>query len=268
MPALDAAEILTVGFATVGAGLVIGLFLLFFGPAVSGLFGRKPQPTTVADELAAEILNRDWDRERAIRMSPPGLTHDDVQINANADAAPLRERLDRAFRRFNQRFETLSEEYEAERETDRAVRKIAACAAPMESYVAMLAGLDGEKVAPLLAIAVHVRNGMKDHGVDLSDPAAAEIRLPGLTLTMAEKVEMCRQAGDTVRINGPLIWLFSLVAVQDPARRRTGRRLWAELHRGAPHVEACRDALELLVEDWARLEGADQFPRGLTPEPI
>lgn len=265
---MDWSNPLVVAFVGICAVLASWFLLTHLFLSVRKFFSRpSSRDLDRTNSIAEQILDRDWAWEHAQRFAPPKVSRQEVDQYRDPTEGALLDHVQAASRRFFERQRGLGEMWREESRLRKGEALIEAIAKEMDEYVEMLSALDGSEVAGLLAMAVHLRNGMLSDGVDLADPAAAEALKPGLTLMIAEKVQKFRRMGEFARANGPLIWLFSLVASQDPRRRWGGRRLWKELMRGFPHLEEAKEDLETMLGIVADVSGADQVPKGLAPEP-
>lgn len=224
--------------------------------------------------LADMLLDRDWNQELRVRLDPPSISKEEVAVLGGGPVEPLRDRLQEAMRSFSERQDLIGglwSEILAQKDEEARLRKAAHLIESMtddiDEYVTMLSSLDGREVGTILVMATHFRNEQAGLGIDLSDPATAGIISPGLALSYAQQVRDYRLNGQYIWVNGPLIWLYSIVSLQNPRKRWAGRHLWKELQRGVPYVEEAAISLEVLIETRFDLRDADMVPKGLAPQP-
>lgn len=121
--------------------------------------------------------------------------------------------------------------------------------AEIESFVTSLRGMDDAEIGPVLIMASSTRCSLivakvvtKEffEGADLSSDSA--IMVP---LTLNRLVQQHQRDGVPVLATGAMVWLHSSRAMLTPPLRLLGRQMWAELMRGAPHVEEAADLLRM-----------------------
>lgn len=138
----------------------------------------------------------------------------------------------------------------------------------LKTFVRSLRRMDDAKVGFVVASAADFRHRlMEQHGIDLSDPAKAaaenstlmfDFTKEAFTLQRKKKVQEAAVLG---------VWVHSLRVALRSELRELGREMWAELERGFPHVEkAVADFKEQFGTEM-QIEGADDFPAGMTPRP-
>jgi hypothetical protein len=138
----------------------------------------------------------------------------------------------------------------------------------LESFIASLRAMDGSEIGIVVAMATHLRHQLESMGHMPMDPivyVAVNPRFPLLlsqTIGDFQKQERFRDAAAL------LIWAHSARAGSRLELRALGRELWRELARGFPHVEDGARSVAEMTGSRLNTQGANEFPKGLTPEPL
>lgn len=129
--------------------------------------------------------------------------------------------------------------------------------------------MDAHEIAAVLALATMQRNALTDTlGWDLLDPMMAMMRDRHLAIKINALIRQKQKQGDFHSAAGLMIWLHTLRAGTSLDLRSSGREMWRELQRAFPHVPAVANGMLAANFEQVNLDGYDQFPIGLTPDPL
>ena len=79
---------------------------------------------------------------------------------------------------------------------------------------------------------------------------------------------ICKKKNNPIAASALMVWAHTARAGIRLELRSLGRELWRELSRGFPHVDEAAASFKALSGRSLNIEGAKQFPKGLTPEPL
>jgi hypothetical protein len=137
----------------------------------------------------------------------------------------------------------------------------------MSEFITGLRSADGEELGLVVAIATHLRNGMEEKGLIISDPIVFTSTHPYFTYEMSKTVIKLQKEGKLQLAAGWMVWVHTLRAGTRLELRQFGRDMWRELARGFPHVETAAITWGALQGVELDTRGAAEFPKGLTPDP-
>ncbi|WP_395077506.1 hypothetical protein [Hyphococcus sp.] len=138
----------------------------------------------------------------------------------------------------------------------------------IKNFLTGLASADGSELGLVVASASDWRHNFLALGIDLRYPAICLAKDPTITFQITRTIQDLQKSGQQHKCVGLMVWVHSLRAMSRPELRKYGREIWRELSRGFPHtVESAYGAGEILGMDFQTL-GHDEFPDGLTPDPL
>lgn len=138
----------------------------------------------------------------------------------------------------------------------------------LTDFVQNLRAMDGTEIGMVLAMATAYRHDLARRGVDLLQPAILLAADPGITFTLARTIQQHQKHGEMSLSAALMVWVHTLRATSRLELRQLGRDMWRELERGFPHAIENSMSLMALTGQTANIEGYDQFPDGLTPDPL
>ena len=139
----------------------------------------------------------------------------------------------------------------------------------MTAWIDNLSQMNSDEVAALLGMATHQRKWIEaEQGVNLLDPIVAYTAQPNLLMFLHGVIQSCQKSNRQMEAAGVMVWLFTLRAGANLELRGLGRRLWRELARGVPGAEQAATGYFVLTHVLLDIDGFEQMPIGLEPEPI
>ncbi|WP_338799531.1 hypothetical protein V9K81_08710 [Pseudomonas monteilii] len=138
----------------------------------------------------------------------------------------------------------------------------------MKAFTDALSSMDGKEIGFLLAIATHQRNHWEDQGVLLMDPLVYYPADPTIVLRLQGVLKEYQKSKQMTDASGAMVWIHTMRVGGQHELRPYAREMWRQLGRGFPHV--LESALEIMAitSMCPRTSGYDQFPKGLTPDPL
>lgn len=138
----------------------------------------------------------------------------------------------------------------------------------MDDFTNKLSVVDAKEIGFVMAIALHWRNQLALEGLDLLKPQVVLVQAPNTKWKILQLIRKLQRDGEPSFAAGLMVWLHTLRAVSHLELRGHGRRMWAQLQRGFPHIDAGADSAARVFGKYIATDGAGTFPYGLTPEPI
>lgn len=141
--------------------------------------------------------------------------------------------------------------------------------AELEAFINNLKGLDSHEISSIVALATDGRHKLEEmYGWDFLDPVLLEASDPYVTMKINQLIRQMQKQGDTVDAAALMVWLHTLRSATTLELRMLGRELWRQLERGfATCVDTAADMSEVIGTP-LNTEGYNQFPAGLTPDPL
>lgn len=138
----------------------------------------------------------------------------------------------------------------------------------VSDYVARLRSMDGAEIGMVVAMATHFRHLFAAQGHDVMDPMLSTTINPALPSFVAKLIRQAQQAQQLPQAGALMVWLHTLRGAVRLELRQSARDMWRELARGFPHVDDARYNLLEITGRLTDVDGADQFPKGFTPDPL
>lgn len=138
----------------------------------------------------------------------------------------------------------------------------------MQSFVDQLAAMDGAEIGLLLAVATHMRNTLEDEGKMLMDPIVTVPIDPTPILILRGMISEYQKSRSMSDAAAAMVWLHTMRVGARHELRGTARVMWRELSRGMPHVAGASVDVYRVTGQFPRTYGYEEFPKGLTPEPV
>jgi hypothetical protein len=138
----------------------------------------------------------------------------------------------------------------------------------MVNFIALLRSMDGSELGHAVAIATHARHKLETTGHHPMDPIVYTSINPGFPLFLSRVTNEFKKKRQDQDAAAYMIWTHTARAGVRLELRSLGRELWRELSRGFPHVEESAHSFFLLSGIRLNISFAQQFPSGLTPEPM
>lgn len=139
----------------------------------------------------------------------------------------------------------------------------------MTAWIDNLSQMNSEEVALIVCVVTHIRHQIETiRPIKLLDPIVTYGADPQAIMWMHGLIKGMQQDGRPTDAAGVMVWLFTLRAGGNLALRGLGRRLWRELARGMPKAKDAETNYWILTKQLLNIEGYDQIPIGLEPEPV
>ncbi|WP_443692036.1 hypothetical protein ACRZ5O_22670 [Pseudomonas protegens] len=138
----------------------------------------------------------------------------------------------------------------------------------MQAFVDQLKCMDSKEIGFLLVLATHQRNMFQDDGVRLMDPLVDYPMNPAIALRLGGIIREYQRTKQPSDAAGTMVWLHTIRVGGQHGLRPIAREMWRQLSRGFPHVEEAAFEIMRLTLKVPRTTGYDQFPAGLTPDPM
>lgn len=138
----------------------------------------------------------------------------------------------------------------------------------LQAFIDGLASMDGPEIGSLLVVASHIRNNLEESGCRLLDPLVDYPRDPTIVLRLRGMIREYQRTKQLIDASGTMVWLHTMRVGGQHELRPLAREMWRQLERGFPYVDtAAFDILRLTLK-LPKTKGYDQFPAGLTPDPL
>ncbi|WP_434703123.1 hypothetical protein J3P85_19560 [Pseudomonas sp. Z1-12] len=138
----------------------------------------------------------------------------------------------------------------------------------MSSFTAQLRQMDADEIGMVVALATDARNRLEEAGFILSDPIGAHTLKPETPAALHGMILNLQAEGRLQEAAAIMVWLHTARVGARLELRPLAREIWRQLERGFPHAqEASRSLMRTLFRS-IRLDGFDQFPKGLSPDPL
>ncbi|QHA83566.1 hypothetical protein E3Z27_18725 [Pseudomonas mediterranea] len=136
------------------------------------------------------------------------------------------------------------------------------------SFTAQLRQMDADEIGMVVALATDARNRLEEAGFILSDPIGAYTLKPETPAALHGMILSLQAEGKLQEAAALMVWLHTARVGARIELRPLAREMWRQLERGFPHAqEASRSLMRTLFRS-IRLDGYDQFPKGLSPDPL
>lgn len=138
----------------------------------------------------------------------------------------------------------------------------------MSSFTAQLRQMDADEIGMVVALAADARNRLEEAGFILNDPIGAHTLRPETPAALHGIIRSLQAEGKPQDAAAVMVWLHTARVGARLELRPLAREMWRQLERGFPHAqEASRSLVRALFRS-IRLDGYDQFPKGLSPDPL
>lgn len=138
----------------------------------------------------------------------------------------------------------------------------------ISSFTAQLRQMDADEIGMVVALATDARNRLEETGFILSDPIGAHTLKPETPAALHGMILNLQAEGRLQEAAAIMVWLHTARVGARLELRPLAREMWRQLERGFPHAqEASRSLMRTLFRS-IRLDGYDQFPKGLSPDPL
>lgn len=138
----------------------------------------------------------------------------------------------------------------------------------LSSFTAQLSEMDGPEIGVVVALATDTRNQLEESGFLLSDPIVAYTVDPEIPSALNEMIRTLQAEGRPQEAAAVMVWLHTSRVGARLELRPLARQMWGQLERGFPHAEQASMALMRVFFRPIRIDGYDQFPKGLSPDPL
>lgn len=137
-----------------------------------------------------------------------------------------------------------------------------------KSFLQNLKVMDGSELGLVVALATHYRNDWLDKGTDVSRPIQLQATDPMFVTAIISEIKKLQNNNMQHLVPGLMVWVHSLRAGNDLKLRGVVRQIWGELERGFAHVVNAREDALSFIPIPLDIVGYEEFPDGLTPNPI
>ena len=138
----------------------------------------------------------------------------------------------------------------------------------LSSFVDNLRAADGSELGMVVACATNWRHELGQDGWDLLEPSLCLATDPMITFRLTKAIQKLQHDGRPELAVGLMVWVHTLRASTRLQLRSLGRDMWRELSRGFPHVDEAAVGTFRIMGTAFDTRNSDQFPSGLTPEPL
>lgn len=138
-------------------------------------------------------------------------------------------------------------------------------------FIDRLKVMDSYNKGLVVAWATDYKNQLEQEGHKVSDPYALNHTNPLFVVDLGNRVKGLQKNDKPEEAAALMVWLHTIRTTCAGSRLELlgfGREMWKELERGFPYVEEQKLALEELTGKTVNIEGYQNFPKGLTPEPL
>ncbi|WP_335944475.1 hypothetical protein [Pseudomonas sp. G166] len=138
----------------------------------------------------------------------------------------------------------------------------------MSSFTAQLRQMDADEIGMVVALATDARNRLEEAGFILSDPIGAHTLKPETPAALHGMISSLQAEGRLQEAAAIMVWLHTARVGARLELRPLARDMWRQLERGFPHTQEASGPLMRTLFRSIRLDGYDQFPKGLSPDPL
>lgn len=137
------------------------------------------------------------------------------------------------------------------------------------AFVKRLSVIDGGELGMVVALATDRRHAFRDaYGIDLSYPSLALGMDRNIAITLGGLIRDSQKQKNYPMAAAFMVWIHTIRACTAIDLRGAGRGMWRQLERGFPYAVDARWNYFDVTGDLLNIEGFDQFPEGLTPDPL
>ncbi|MDI7774817.1 hypothetical protein [Asticcacaulis sp. EMRT-3] len=135
-------------------------------------------------------------------------------------------------------------------------------------FVSHLSVMDSDEIALVVAFVAHWRNVYIDEkDIDLRQCIAIQGADPLFVLSLGNVLREAQKRKSFHDAAGLMVWLHSLRAGNSFENRGKAREMWGHLSRGFSKVFDAANEQRRMFGRLLDIDGFDEFPDGLTPEP-
>ena len=140
----------------------------------------------------------------------------------------------------------------------------------LRDFLGRLRSMDASEIGFAVAYATHIRKKLEAAGHDVLDPINYGALHPEIYTELSSTIRAFQKRGQLQDAAALMVWAHTLRAgsIAGPPIRELGREMWKELARGFPYVEVAATNYQAISGVILDIDGADQFPIGLTPDPL
>jgi hypothetical protein len=138
----------------------------------------------------------------------------------------------------------------------------------ISSFTAQLSQMDSAEIGVVVALTTDTRNRLEDAGFLLSDPIVAYTINPETPSSLSGMIKTLQAEGRLQEAAAVMVWLHTSRVGARLELRPLARQMWGQLERGFPHAEDASMSLMRVFFRPIRIDGYDQFPKGLSPDPL
>lgn len=138
----------------------------------------------------------------------------------------------------------------------------------ISSFTAQLSQMDSAEIGVVVALTADTRNRLEDAGFLLSDPIVAYTINPETPSALSGMIKTLQAEGRLQEAAAVMVWLHTSRVGARLELRPLARQMWGQLERGFPHAEDASMSLMRVFFRPIRIDGYDQFPKGLSPDPL
>lgn len=138
----------------------------------------------------------------------------------------------------------------------------------LSHFVSLLRAMDGVEVGHVVALATHVRHQLEAKGHNPMDPIVYTAINPGFPLLLSRTTIELQKQHRPHDAAAFMVWAHTARAGVRLELRGLGRELWRELTRGFDHVEEGALSFQAMSGVALNIDGAREYPKGLTPDPL
>jgi hypothetical protein len=135
----------------------------------------------------------------------------------------------------------------------------------LEKFVSSIAGASDEEMSELLLFVAFVRYGMEDNALHPLEPFnLVHFEKPDAATLMARQSQNFMRSKAIIPAAACTVWGHTFRAVLDGKLQPNAIRMWAELQRGAKHIEATSERVRQKLNINIAIDTAVQIPAGFS----
>mgnify|MGYP001614024996 CR=1 FL=1 len=138
----------------------------------------------------------------------------------------------------------------------------------MADFIDRLRTMDGTDLGLVVAMATTFRHQLEAKGHNPMDPILYTRQNPDFCYLLSSTAVTFQKEGKPQDAAALMVWVHTARAGLRLELRSLGRELWKQLERGFPYVEETALPFRIITGTELNIEGATDFPIGLTPEPL
>lgn len=138
----------------------------------------------------------------------------------------------------------------------------------LSSFTNQLSQMDSDEIGMVVALVADSRNRLEKVGFLLGDPIGTHAFKPETPSALNGMIQSLQAEGRLQEAAALMVWLHTARVGARLELRPLARQMWGQLERGFPYAKDASIGLMRILFRTIQLEGYDQFPKGLSPDPL